>query len=40
MKTVIIIPARFGSSRYEGKPLIKINKQNEVKIIDIKLQFK
>ena len=26
MKTVIIIPARFGSSRYEGKPLIKINK--------------
>ena len=26
MKSVIIIPARFGSSRYEGKPLIKINK--------------
>ena len=26
MKTVIIIPARYGSSRYEGKPLIKINK--------------
>ena len=25
MKTVIIIPARYGSSRYEGKPLIKIN---------------
>ncbi len=25
MKSVIIIPARFGSSRYEGKPLIKIN---------------
>ncbi len=26
MKTVIIIPARYGSSRYEGKPLININK--------------
>lgn len=26
MKTIIIIPARYGSSRYEGKPLIKINK--------------
>lgn len=26
MKVAIIIPARFGSSRYEGKPLIKINK--------------
>jgi len=26
MKTVIIIPARYGSSRYEGKPLIIINK--------------
>lgn len=26
MKSVIIIPARYGSSRYEGKPLIKINK--------------
>ena len=25
MKSVIIIPARYGSSRYEGKPLIKIN---------------
>jgi 3-deoxy-manno-octulosonate cytidylyltransferase (CMP-KDO synthetase) len=25
MKTAIIIPARYGSSRYEGKPLIKIN---------------
>ena len=26
MKVAIIVPARFGSSRYEGKPLIKINK--------------
>ena len=26
MKVAIIIPARYGSSRYEGKPLIKINK--------------
>lgn len=26
MKSVIIIPARFGSSRYKGKPLILINK--------------
>ena len=26
MKSAIIIPARYGSSRYEGKPLIKINK--------------
>ena len=25
MKSVIIIPARFGSSRYKGKPLILIN---------------
>ena len=25
MKVAIIIPARYGSSRYEGKPLIKIN---------------
>ena len=25
MRTAIIIPARYGSSRYEGKPLIKIN---------------
>ena len=23
-KTVLIIPARFGSSRYRGKPLVKI----------------
>ena len=23
-KTIIIIPARFGSSRYRGKPLVKI----------------
>ena len=23
-KTVIIIPARYGSSRYKGKPLVKI----------------
>ena len=26
MKSVIIIPARYGSSRYKGKPLILINK--------------
>ena len=26
MSIAIIIPARYGSSRYEGKPLIKINK--------------
>ena len=25
MRVAIIIPARYGSSRYEGKPLIKIN---------------
>ena len=24
LKTVIIIPARYGSSRYRGKPLVKI----------------
>ena len=24
MKIVIIIPARYGSSRYKGKPLVKI----------------
>ena len=23
-KTIIIIPARYGSSRYKGKPLVKI----------------
>jgi 3-deoxy-manno-octulosonate cytidylyltransferase (CMP-KDO synthetase) len=23
-KTIITIPARFGSSRYRGKPLVKI----------------
>ena len=24
MKTSIVIPARYGSTRYEGKPLVKI----------------
>ena len=30
MKTIIVIPARYGSSRYAGKPLIKLlNKTND-----------
>ena len=30
MKTLIIIPARFDSSRYPGKPLVKINNKELV----------
>ena len=36
MKTVIIIPARFGSSRYKGKPLVKIlNREMILRVADI-----
>jgi len=36
-KTVIIIPARYGSSRYKGKPLV--NPKDIDKIIKIKKKF-
>ena len=36
MKTAIIIPARFGSSRYRGKPLVKIlNREMVLRVADI-----
>ena len=36
MKTTIIIPARYGSSRFEGKPLYKIlGKEMVVRVADI-----
>lgn len=36
MKKVIIIPARFGSSRYKGKPLVKILKREMIlRVADI-----
>ena len=36
MKKVIIIPARFGSSRYKGKPLVKIlNREMILRVADI-----
>jgi len=36
MKKVIIIPARFGSSRYRGKPLVKIlNREMVLRVTDI-----
>ena len=36
MKTVIIIPARYGSSRYKGKPLVKIlNREMILRVADI-----
>ena len=36
MKRVIIIPARFGSSRYRGKPLVKIlNREMVLRVADI-----
>ena len=36
MKTVIIIPARYGSSRYRGKPLVKIlNREMVLRVADI-----
>ncbi len=36
MKTTIIIPARYGSSRYEGKPLVKIlNREMVLRVADI-----
>ena len=32
----IIIPARYGSSRYKGKPLVKIlNKEMVIRVADI-----
>ena len=35
-KVVIIIPARFGSSRYRGKPLVKIlNREMVLRVADI-----
>ena len=36
MKKVIIIPARYGSSRYKGKPLVKIlNREMILRVADI-----
>ena len=36
MSTCIIIPARYGSSRYRGKPLVKILKREMVlRVADI-----
>ena len=36
MKTVIIIPARYGSKRYKGKPLVKIlGKEMVLRVADI-----
>ena len=36
MKTSIIIPARYGSSRYRGKPLVKIlGKEMVIRVADI-----
>ena len=36
MKIVIIIPARYGSSRYKGKPLAKIlNREMVLRVADI-----
>ena len=36
MKKIIIIPARYGSSRYKGKPLVKILKREMVlRVADI-----
>ena len=36
MKTTIIIPARYGSSRYKGKPLVKIlNREMVLRVADI-----
>ena len=36
MKKVIIVPARFGSSRYKGKPLVKIlNREMVLRVADI-----
>ena len=36
MKSAIIIPARYGSSRYKGKPLVKIlNREMILRVADI-----
>ena len=35
MKKVIIIPARYGSSRYKGKPLVKILNREILRVADI-----
>jgi len=36
MKSVIIIPARYGSSRYKGKPLVKIlDREMVLRVADI-----
>ena len=35
-KVVIIVPARFGSTRYRGKPLVKIlNREMVLRVADI-----
>ena len=31
MKTLIIVPSRFGSTRFEGKPLVDIHGKSLVK---------
>ena len=31
MKTIVVIPARWGSTRFEGKPLAKINGKEVIK---------
>jgi 3-deoxy-manno-octulosonate cytidylyltransferase (CMP-KDO synthetase) len=39
VKSVIIIPARYGSSRYKGKPLVKIlNREMILRVADICLE--
>ena len=36
MKKIIIIPARYGSTRYKGKPLVKIlNREMVLRVADI-----
>ena len=36
MSSSIIIPARYGSSRYKGKPLVKIlNREMVLRVADI-----
>ena len=33
MKTIVVIPARWGSTRFEGKPLAKINGKEVIKYV-------
>ena len=41
MKFSIIIPARYGSSRYKGKPLVKIlNREMVLRVADICAKIK